>query len=125
MDKLKVVKYYLRKYFLIDVASVLIITACFFSQEMVLNYFKIIFYLKLVTLAKIDTIYQKMLVFYLKWNIIYLIFRQILMVVMSTHYIGVIFFGIDYYVYKTNYYGPSTPARCWVFTAQAYSQLIW
>lgn len=92
---------------------------------MVLNYFKVIFCTKIVTLNKIDIIYQKMLVFKLQWNIVYLISRQIILVVISTHYIGVIFFSIDYYVYSTNYYGPSTPNRCWIFTAQAYSQLIW
>ena len=92
---------------------------------MILNYFKIIFYSKALTLYQIDIIYQKMLVFKLRVNILYLITRQIIIVLISTHYIGVIFFSIDYYIYKNNYYGPSTPNRCWIFTSTAYSQLIW
>ena len=124
MDKIKIVKHYLTKYFLIDLVGALIVTIAFLTGSMVLNYFKVLFYFKILTLSKIDGIYQKMLIFYLRWNIIYLVFRQILIVIISTHYIGVIFFWVDYTVYSTNYYGPSTPARCWIFTATAYSQLI-
>ena len=125
MDRLKVVNHYLKNYFLIDFISVLIVTVCFFTQDMTLNYVKMVFYFKFTTLHRIDTIYTRILVFYLKWNVVYIIFKQILVVLISTHYIGVIFFAIDYYVYSNNLYGPSTPARCWIYTAQAYTQLIW
>lgn len=125
MDKLKIVKNYLVKYFIIDFVSVLIVTACFFSQNMALNYVKVIFYLKITSLNRIDMIYQKMLIFYLKWNMVYLVFRQIVIVMVSTHYLGIIFFAIDNYVYSTNYFGPSTPILSWVFNCNAYSQLIW
>ena len=124
-DRLKVSQNYFKKYFLIDFVAIVTVSTCFFTGSMILNYIKVLFYLKVVNLNKIDTIYQKMLIFYLKWNMIYLIFRQIIIVLISTHYLGVVFFAIDNYVYSTNYYGPSTPALCWVYNAQAYSQLIW
>jgi hypothetical protein len=100
------------------------IATCFFTQNMTLNYVKMIFYFKITSLYRIDAIFTRIIVFYLKWNVVYIIFKQILIVLMITHYLGIVFFAIDYYVYSNNLYGPSTPARCWVFTAQAYSQLI-
>lgn len=110
---------------MIDIIGVLMVAICFFSENMILNYFKMFFYGKLLTLRKIDIIYQKMLVFHLKWNIIYLISRQIVIVLMSTHYLGVVFWSIDNYIYTNNYYGPTTPLLCWAFNANAYSQLAW
>lgn len=125
MDKLKIVKHYLIKYFLIDITSVVLVTASFVTQSMLMNYVKIIFYFKIISLHRIDMIYQKILMFYIKWNMVYLVFRQIIIVMVSTHYLGVVFFAIDNYVYTNNYYGPSTPILSWVFNCDAYSQLIW
>lgn len=125
MDKLRIVKQYFKKEFVIDFVSLVMVAACFFSQNMTLNYVKILFYSKVVSLRRIDQLHQKMLIFYIKWNMVYLMLRQIIMVILTTHYLGVIFFAIDNYVYTTNYYGPSTPLLSWIFNAQAYPQLIW
>ena len=44
--------------------------------------------------------------------------------ILGSHYIGIFFYMIDYYVYVTNYYGPNTPNLCWIYNAQAFSQMI-
>ena len=40
------------------------------------------------------------------------------------HYLGIGFYLVGYYVYSTNYYGPLTPLICWLYSAQAYSQIV-
>ena len=125
MNKLKIVGNYLKLYFLIDFVGVLVVTTCFFSGSVAFNYIKILFFFKTTVLNRIDVLFQKMLIFYLKWNMGYLILRQIVIVILSTHYLGIIFFAVDHYVYSTNYYGPNTPLLSWVYNATAYSQLIW
>ena len=125
MSKLKIVTHYFKLYFLIDFVSIFVVTTCFFSGNKDFNYAKILFFFKITVLNRIDVLYQKMLIFYIKWNMAYLILRQIIIVVLTTHYLGVIFFAVDNYVYTNNYYGPNTPLLSWIYNASAYSQLIW
>jgi hypothetical protein len=43
---------------------------------------------------------------------------------MIAHYIGIGYFVISYWIYYNNIYGPNTPNVCWIYNAQAYSQII-
>lgn len=97
---------------------------CFFSGSFVLNYVKILFLLKLYNLHLIDVTLQRVLQFHRTRSTAYLVSRLIMIMVMLCHYIGGIFYAIDLYVYNNNYYGPNTPAWCWLYSASAYSQMV-
>lgn len=124
MDRKSIYKHYLRRHAAIDITGLVIIMACFFSKNFVLNYFKILFLLKLDNLNLIDVTFQRVLQFNRTKSTIYQVGRLILLMIMSCHYLGGAFYAIDYYVYNTNYYGPNTPNWCWIYNAQAYGQMV-
>jgi hypothetical protein len=68
--------------------------------------------------------FQRVLMSNMKINSAYLIFRQIVMVLIASHYYAVTYFALSKWIYDTNYYGPSTPVISWVYKCQAYTDLI-
>lgn len=124
LDRKKIYHHYLRYHSWIDILGLIVVMMCFFSGNFTLNYFKVLFLLKLYNLYLIDVTFQRVLQFHRTRSTIYLVSRLVLLMVMSCHYLGGIFYAIDYYVYSTNYYGPNTPAWCWIYNAVAYSQMV-
>lgn len=88
------------------------------------NLIKILFYPKIIILNQLDMRIVKVLVFNVKAKTFYLIGRLVVFMIMISHYIGIGFYMVGYYVYSTNYYGPNTPNLCWLYNAEAYSQII-
>jgi hypothetical protein len=124
LDRKEIYRHYLRTHCIIDLTGLIVVMMCFFSGSYVLNYIKILFLLKLFNLYLIDQTLQRVLQFHRTRSTAYLVTRLIMIMVMGCHYLGGIFYAIDLYVYNTNYYGPNTPAWCWLYNAQAYSQMV-
>lgn len=124
LDKKEIYRHYLRTHSAIDLIGLIVVMMSFFSGAFVLNYIKTLFLLKMFNLYLIDVNFQRVLQFHRNYLTTYMVTRLIMIMVMSCHYLGGIFYAIDLYVYETNYYGPNTPAWCWLYNAQAYSQMI-
>jgi len=88
------------------------------------NILKILFFPKIRILNQLNDKMLGVLVFRVKAKTIYLIGRLVIFIILIAHYIGIGFYMVGYWVYKTNHYGPNTPNICWLYNAEAYSQIV-
>lgn len=119
-----IVKRYLRVRFYIDVIAIISIAIPFISGTFALNWIKALFFLKIYTVYEIDKEFIRVSQLKIKYHTFYLLCRLILFLYLGSHYLGIWFYMVDYWVYANNYYGPNTPNICWIYNAQAYSQLV-
>lgn len=123
-DRKKIIKRYFPYQATIDIIGLFVVLVTFANGSYFLNYFKVLFFLKILNLYQIDVIFQRVLMSSMKLNSTYLIFRQIVMVLIAAHYYAVTYFALSKWIYETNHYGPSTPILSWVFECDAYPRLI-
>jgi hypothetical protein len=50
--------------------------------------------------------------------------KYTLYILVSSHYYAAFFYGIDFYIYNNNYYGPNTPSLVWIYSASAQSEIV-
>jgi hypothetical protein len=48
---------------------------------------------------------------------IYGLGRIILLILLWSHWFGIGFFALDYWIYTNNIYGPNTPNYCWIYNS--------
>lgn len=119
-----IVKRYLKWRVWIDVIAILSVAVPVVTQVFALNWIKGLFLLKIVTLYEIDVEFIRVTQLSISIHTFYLLCRLVLFLILGSHYIGIWFYMIDYWVYENNYYGPNTPNLCWIYNAQAYSQMV-
>jgi hypothetical protein len=95
------------------------------------NYIRGIFLIRIYQLFDIDNDFQKLVQHQLRLYVFYMLFRLIVSFFFASHYIGIFiinlgigFYLVDYQVYSSNFYGPNTPLYCWIYNAQAFSQIV-
>ena len=72
---------------------------------------------KVLVLNELDDKIVDVLVFRARTKTLYLIGRLIVFLILISHFIGIGFYMVSYYIYSTNYYGPNTPNICWLYNA--------
>ena len=115
LDRMKILQNYFPWQAFIDFIGFFVVLITFVNGSHFLNYLKILFFLKVISLHQIDIIFQRALISNMSINSAYLIFRQIVMVLIASHYYAVTYFAMSKWIYEVNYYGPSTPFLSWVF----------
>ena len=104
-------------YLWFDLVALISVAAPYFSLSLSFNYFKLLFIVKLIPAYDLD----KYLLMYVKSRFkrshIYGLFRLIMLIILWSHWFGVGFFALDYWVYSSNYYGPNTPSYCWIYNS--------
>lgn len=111
-------KQYINSYLWIDVIGLVsLIVPVILKQYYAANLAKIFFLPKIVVLNNLDAKIVNVLIFRARTKTFYLIGRLLVFMVMISHYIGIGFYMVGYYVYSTNYYGPNTPNLCWLYNA--------
>lgn len=130
VDRQRVLKRYLRYYFIPDILCVLVLIITPLSGQVNMNYLKLLFmFYKLSRLSMIDDYYLRKFNVYRNRKTIYVIFKLIVIIVLLSHIVGLIFYAIDYYFYVTNYFG-SPDCKfililvCWLYSATSYSPII-
>lgn len=116
-----IAKNYIPTYLIIDIVAIISVTLPFATNSYTLNWIKLLFLPKIRTLYLIDKEYIRITQLSIKIHTFYLLSRLVLLLILGSHYTGIFFYMIDYYVYATNYYGPNTPTLCWIYNAQAFS----
>lgn len=124
-DRKMLLKQYISTYFWVDVIGLIsIIIPLILRQYLAANIVKILFFPKILVLNHLDEKIVNVLILRTRAKTAYLISRLIVFLILISHYIGIGFYMVSYYVYSTNYYGPNTPNICWIYNAEAYSQII-
>lgn len=128
MERNRIVKYYMRGPFFIDVVYIIFIILCLATQNYYLNYSKLLWFFKLARLSEIDDYFLR------RFNVkrikktFYTIFKQMVIILLCSHVIGVIFYIIDYYIYTQGIFQPSCTFLlnlvCWLGSSTAYSPII-
>lgn len=112
------VKEYLRRNFWIDIIGLLsLLIPMIFRQYYAVNLLKIFFLPKVLILNRLDRKVVNVLVFQVRIKTIYLITRLVVFMILISHFIGIGFYMVAYYIYSTNYYGPNTPNITWIYNA--------
>ena len=119
-----IIKRYLIPWFWLDILAIISICLPVFTENFTFNWIKIIFLIKLRTAYIIDKQFTRVTQLRINLHSFYLLSRLIVFLVLGSHYLGIWFYMIDYYIYETNYYGPNTPNICWLYNAEAYSQMV-
>ena len=87
------------------------------SLSVASNYFKVLFLFKLVSAYDLDK-YLSMLVRHrFGRSIAYAMCRIVFFMILWSHWLGVIFFAIDFALLESNYYGPNTPNVIWIYNS--------
>lgn len=107
MDRKRILTNFLKRHFLIDVPSIIIVFLCLVTQSYGLNYAKLYLILKLNTLNRIDQIYQRKLQTQRLRKTVYIIVRLLLIVLLLSHVMGLIFYAMDYYILTNGIFPPS------------------
>lgn len=110
MDRKRILTNFLKRHFLIDIPSIIILFLCIVTQNYGLNYAKIYLVLKLYTLNKIDQIYQRKLQTKRLRKTVYVITRLLLIVLLLSHVMGLIFYAMDYYFLTSGIFAPECTA---------------
>lgn len=117
ISRVAIFKRYSRVYLWVDLLALISVAAPYVSLSLNTNYFKLLFFLKLIAAYDLD----KYLLMYVKNRFknshIYGLFRLVFFIVLWSHWFAVGFFALDYWVYTTNYYGPNTPNYCWIYNS--------
>ena len=116
-SRVSIFKRYYQLYLWLDLIALVSIIAPYVSLSLTTNYFKLLFASKLLTTYELD----KYLLMYVKnrfkRSYVYGLIRLVLLVILWSHWFGIGFFSLDYWVYTTNYYGPNTPNYCWIYNS--------
>jgi hypothetical protein len=94
-ERERVIGRYLHNYFLIDFITVLIYIVVYSSGNYYLNYFKLWIILKFIRISQIDDYYERRLNIHRLRKTIYVIFKQIVIIFLLSHIIGLIFYAMD------------------------------
>ena len=105
-DRKRIVARYLRQGLIIDVVTVLILIISPASGALWTNWLKLWLILKLIRLSEIDDFYMRKFNIYRKSKAVYVIFKQIILIFVLSHVVGLIFYAMDYQFYITGYYPP-------------------
>lgn len=124
-DKEFLLRRYYKRYFWIDILGLLaVLIPTILNQYFFINFAKIFFIPKIITIQYLNKRIMQTLVFQNKLKLIYQIARIVIFIYIVAHYLGIGFYILGYYIYSTNYYGPNTPNICWIYNSQAYSQMV-
>jgi len=88
---------YLFYYSLIDFLTILVYLIALGKGDYTINYFKLIIILKFTRINQIDTFYQRKLSLHIKSKTLYVIIKQIIILVWFAHIISLGFYSIDNY----------------------------
>ena len=121
MDRRRIISHYMRRMFLIDLLTVLILIICPSSGYFYLNFAKLILIFKVIRLFQIDDYYLRRLNLHRKSKAVYVIFKLMVIIFLLSHAVGLIFYAMDAYFLYTGYYEPDF---CWLISSTAYSPII-
>jgi len=99
----------------IDILGLIGVIIPYIDQSVISNLFKLLFLGKLYNAYEIDRYLLMIIRNRYNRSHIYAISRVVYLTILWTHYLGVMFFSIDYTIYESNYYGPNTPNYCWIY----------
>ena len=127
-DRKRIVARYLRQGLIIDVVTVLILIVSPASGALWTNWLKLWLILKLIRLSEIDDFYMRKFNIYRKSKTVYVIFKQIMLIFVLSHIVGLIFYAMDYQFLASGYYPPDRTyflmKECWLISSTAYSPII-
>lgn len=81
------------------------------------NWIKILWFLKIYAMNKINEEFQRVTQLYITYNTIYLVMKLVVVTYFVGHFLGIIFYLVSLYLYNTNYYGPFTPTILWIYNS--------
>jgi len=117
ISRVVIFKRYSRFYLWLDLVAFLSVLAPYVSLSFKTNYFKLLFFVKLIPAYDLDRYLLMYVKNQSKRSHVYGLLRLILMMVLWAHWFGVGFFALDYWVYSSNFYGPNTPNYCWIYNS--------
>lgn len=94
-----IVKRYLSFRVYIDVLAILSVSIPFISGQYALNWIKVIFLLKIYSVLEIDKEFIRVSQLKVSYHTFYLLSRLVLLLILGSHFLGILFFIIDYYIY--------------------------
>lgn len=106
MDRKRILRNYLRSHILIDIPTIIILFLCVVTQSYNLNYAKLFLFFKLYTISVIDMIFQRKLQTKRVQKTIYVIARLLIIVLLISHFMGLIFYAMDYYILTNGIFAP-------------------
>lgn len=119
-----IIKRYVYPWFWVDLLCIVSVCVPILSGALVLNWIKVIFLLKMRTAYLIDKEFNRITQLKVSLHTFYLLCRLMMLMTLASHYLGIWFYMIDHWVYVNNYYGPNTPNLCWIYNAEAFSQMV-
>jgi len=106
MDRKRILTNFLKRHFIIDIPTIIIVFLCVATQNYGINYAKLFLILKLNTLGCIDRIYQRKLQTKRVRKTVYVVARLLLIVLLIAHVMGLIFYAIDDYILTNGIFAP-------------------
>ena len=105
-DRKRIVARYLKRSFIVDFLSFLIVLISPLSEALWTNWLKLFLALKLIRISEIDDFYMRRFNIHRKSKAVYVIFKQVILIFILSHIVGLIFYAMDYYYLTTGYYPP-------------------
>lgn len=101
-NKQRVISRYKRILVFTDSTLVIILILSLVNKSYYWNYFKIIVIFKFVRILEIDTIMMRILAVHSFLKVLFVMFKQIITILIYAHIIGVFYFMIDNYLLTTS-----------------------
>lgn len=93
--------HYVGYLFWFDLSFVIIQSIAMNSSSFEISYFKLFIFLKFIRLLQIDKFYLRRLSLHKVFKVTYVIFKQMVIIYLASHIVGIIFYIIDYYFVNT------------------------
>lgn len=106
-DRKRVVRHYLRNYFVWDMIFNMILILCLLTGSKYLNYGKYLWVFKLIRMSEMDDYFLRSFNIHRGFKTIYVILKLIIIILILSHMVGIIFYIMDLYFLQSGYYEPS------------------
>ena len=119
-------KEYTRRAIYVDLTGIIIILVPLAVGwvNIYVNWLKILWFIKLYTIDKINDEFQRITQLYIIRNTIFLVSKLIIFSIIYAHFYAIFFYLVSYYLYVTNYYGPNTPMILYLYNSWAIYQMV-
>lgn len=106
LDDIRITRKYFAYNFFIDTLSLIIVVICPASGVYVLNYLKLFLLLKMLRLSDIDDFFLRRFNINRIGKALYVIFKMVVIIFLLSHFLGLIFYAMDYYYLMNDVYPP-------------------
>jgi hypothetical protein len=98
----------------LDLLGVIAIALPLIIKDVESNWIKVLWFLKLYSMSRINEEFQRMTQLYIVRNTAFLVIKLVIYSVFYAHFMGILFYLVSLALYNRNYYGPNTPNILWI-----------